>query len=247
MYGGSGLSPAYHPQGGTSPQPQYIFPVENLPGRTPSPLDAPNYAFTPSNFPNITPPPMNIQPAQQQQQQQATASMVVGGTSLLTTGGGGNIQMSHMSVGLSNYMLAQQNWNVANVADDQTAGSFHTAAEASNAMNVGDSAGAGLSSVLDLDSQELTQLDSAELAGLNLFDANLSENLSNNLSLSDIKTDTHHVKEDVAQENMTDSFTRLTTATIDNICNLNNMYKPNIKEWTHTYVIYLKNKKKTYK
>lgn len=240
MYGGSGLSPAYNPQGGTSPQPQYIFPVENLPGRTPSPLDAQNYAYTPSNYPNITPPPMNIPPAQQQQQQ-ATASMV-GGTNILT--GGGNIQMSHMSIGLSNYMLAQQNWNVANVADDQTAGSFHTAAEASNAMNVVDSAGAGLSSVLDLDSQELTQLDSAELAGLNLFDANLSENLSNNLSLSDIKTDTHHVKEDVAQENMTDSFTRLTTATIDNICNLNNMYKPNIKEWTWTHVCYIFKKQK---
>ncbi|GLV39989.1 dorsal [Carabus blaptoides fortunei] len=190
MYGGSGFSPVYNPQGGTSSQPQYLFPVDNLAGRTPSPLDAQNYAFPPSNFPNITPPPpMNIQ---------------------------------------SPAITTSMNWNVANVTDDQ-AGPFNTAAEASNAMNVVDSAGAGLSSVLDLDSQELTQLDSAELAGLNLFDANLSENLSNNLSLSDIKTDTHH-KEDMAQENMTDSFTRLTTATIDNICNLNNMYKPNIKE-----------------
>lgn len=122
--------------------------------------------------------------------------------------------------------MEQHNWNMHAVEEANNI-NFGTAAEASKAMNVDNNA-AGLSSVLDLDSQELTQLHSAELAGLNLFDVNLSENLSNNLSLSDVKADI--TKQEELQENMTDSFTRLTTATIDNICNLNNMYRPNIKD-----------------
>lgn len=124
------------------------------------------------------------------------------------------------------YMIDQQSW-VMGLPEEAINQDFGTAAEASKAMNVIDST-PGLSSVLDLDSQELTQLHSAELASLNLFDVNLSENLSNNLSLSDVKQDI--TKQEDVQENMTDSFTRLTTATIDNICNLNKMYKPNIKD-----------------
>lgn len=86
-----------------------------------------------------------------------------------------------------------------------------------SAMNI-DSA-SGLSSLLDLDSQQLRQinLNSGELATLNMFDTNnLSENLSNNLSLMDAPRN---------DQNMTDSLTRLANTTIENICNLNEMYK----------------------
>lgn len=229
MYG-SNASPMYIAQGGASPQ-QYLFPVDNLPGRTPSPMDTQNNYNFPHpqaqahNFPSTTPP----LPLPLPNMQQLTSNIQIS-----------NIQMSHMSAGLSNYMVAQhkQNWtnvNVANATDEDNSNS-HCNRETtfsntfgSNMVDV-DPNPTGLSSVLNLDSKELlTELNSAELAGLNLYDANLSENLTNNLSLSDIKTDMFK-NDDQAQENMTDSFTRLTTATIDNICNLNSMYKPNIKE-----------------
>lgn len=63
----------------------------------------------------------------------------------------------------------------------------------------------GLSSLLNLDNNEIKQLNSEELASLNCFDTqNLSENLSANLSL-------------VEDANMTDSLTRLANNTIDRI------------------------------
>lgn len=180
------------PQGGTSPQQQYIFPnPENLPGRTPSP----NYNFSPQNFVSVTPPLNNMSPSMPN-----------------------NLPISHMSEGISNYFNTQQNWATPNAV---SVGNNVVQFEATNSMQV-ETTPTGLSSVLDLDSKELRELNSAELAGLNslnLLDANLSENLTNNLSLND-----------VGQESMTDSFTRLTTATINNICNLNDIYKPNIKE-----------------
>lgn len=93
---------------------------------------------------------------------------------------------------------------------------------ASSAMNI--DTPSGLSSLLDLDSQQLElkqiNLNSGELANLNLFDTNnLSEHLSTNLSLTDITMS--------RQDNsMTDSLTRLANNTIDSICQLNDMYKP---------------------
>lgn len=76
----------------------------------------------------------------------------------------------------------------------------------------------GLSSVLDLDSQELQQLNSADLAdGLSVFDNQLSENLTNNLNIIDSNIpDTQQNN----NENMTDSFTRIANSTINEICNL---------------------------
>lgn len=190
---GSNLSPMYNPQGGTSPQQQYIFPNhENLPGRTPSP----NYNFSPQaqNYASVT-PPLNIQNNMSP-----------------------SLPMPHMSEGISNYFNTQQNWATPNAVQSVGTSVNVIQFDATNAMQV-ETTPTGLSSVLDLDSKELKELNSAELAGLNLLDANLSENLTYNLSLND-----------VGQESMTDSFTRLTTATINNICNLNDIYKPNIKE-----------------
>ncbi|XP_043274771.1 embryonic polarity protein dorsal-like isoform X2 [Venturia canescens] len=84
--------------------------------------------------------------------------------------------------------------------------------------------------VLDLDSQQysfdmsLNQLDSAELA---IFGTALSENLSSGLSISDpVKVKGVGGNNGEGNNSMTDSFTRLTTNTIQEICTLNSMYKP---------------------
>ncbi|CAG2053496.1 unnamed protein product [Timema podura] len=99
--------------------------------------------------------------------------------------------------------------------------------------SVAGSVNPGEGSILDLDSHQysLGQLDSAELANLSLFDGNLSENLSSNLTLSEnpppeLKQEQptqqqQQQQNDVQQENMTDSFTRLTTTTLEDICKLN--------------------------
>nr|CAD7410837.1 unnamed protein product [Timema poppensis] len=102
--------------------------------------------------------------------------------------------------------------------------------------SVAGSVNPGEGSILDLDSHQysLGQLDSAELANLSLFDGNLSENLSGNLTLEnpppELKQEQttqqqQQQQNDVQQENMTDSFTRLTTTTLEDICKLNSMYK----------------------
>ncbi|XP_071864541.1 dorsal isoform X2 [Bombus fervidus] len=95
--------------------------------------------------------------------------------------------------------------------------------------------GADVTSVLDMDSRQYSfdlsfnQLDSAELAA---FDTALSENLSSGLSISDstkpetnkeTNTGSSNIEE---SNNMTDSFTRITNNTIQELCTLNNMYKP---------------------
>nr|CAD7261383.1 unnamed protein product [Timema shepardi] len=97
--------------------------------------------------------------------------------------------------------------------------------------SVAGSVNPGEGSILDLDSHQysLGQLDSAELANLSLFDGNLSENLSANLTsenpppeLKQEQTTQQQQQQqnDVQQENMTDSFTRLTTTTLEDIYNI---------------------------
>ena len=98
---------------------------------------------------------------------------------------------------------------------------------------VGGVDGTDVTSVLDMDSQQysfdcLNQLDSAELAA---FGTALSENLSSGLSISDsskpemskgMNAEMSNVEE---SNNMTDSFTRITNSTIQELCTLNSMYK----------------------
>lgn len=183
-----------------SPQP-YMFPNDTVVGRNPSPIDVQqNYNFPSTSFVLNTAntPNTNLNPAINQQVQ--------------------------LNTGMTNFIITPQNWNVQGMEENapNNLNSETFALPEATSMNIVDSTPAGLSSVLDLDSRELTQLNSAELAGyMNLYDGNLSENLSNNLSLSDVRTNA--VQQDENHENMTDSFTRLTTATIDSICNLNNM------------------------
>lgn len=196
VYVAAGLNPMMKSNSGTSPQAQYILPVDTLVRQSPSPLESQQYNF------------------------QATYNLPQASNVL---------QMPSVNAGLTNYMINPQNWNIPNVQPIPEEPHMPTnnlnsdvfGAEAGMAIDGGHT---GLSNILNLDSQELTQLNSAELAGLNAFD--LSENLSNNLSLSDIKVDLP--RQDDGQENMTDSFTRLTNSTIDNLCTLNKMYKPNI-------------------
>lgn len=97
---------------------------------------------------------------------------------------------------------------------------------------VGGVDGTDVTSVLDMDSQQYSfdglNFDSAELAALGTA---LSENLSSGLSISDssksemskgMNAETSNVEE---SNNMTDSFTRITNSTIQELCTLNSMYK----------------------
>ncbi|KAF5308883.1 hypothetical protein FQR65_LT00583 [Abscondita terminalis] len=110
--------------------------------------------------------------------------------------------------------MLPQNWNIMSESQNNLS---------TNAMNI--DAPSGLSSLLDLDSQQMElkqiNLNSGELATLNMFDThNLSENLSHNLSLTDVKLTRQ-------EPNMTDSFTQLANNVINSICQLNDMTKPN--------------------
>ncbi|KAF5302274.1 hypothetical protein FQA39_LY10313 [Lamprigera yunnana] len=117
-----------------------------------------------------------------------------------------------------NHMLPQ-NWNIMT----NSVSVAHNDLGATSVINI--DTPSGLSSLLDLDSQQMElkqiNLNSGELATLNMFDThNLSENLSHNLSLSDMNV----IRNDV---NMTDSFTQLANNVINSICQLNDMSKPN--------------------
>ncbi|XP_029047866.1 proto-oncogene c-Rel-like isoform X3 [Osmia bicornis bicornis] len=100
---------------------------------------------------------------------------------------------------------------------------------------VGGVKGTDVTSVLDMDSQQynfdpsFNQLSSMEFDD---FGTHLSENLSSGLSISDstkvepnigANTEANNVEE---TNNMTDSFTRITNNTIQELCTLNNLYKP---------------------
>lgn len=187
----TGVSPIFNPQGAISPQP-YIFPQDTLLGRTPSPLDVQHTYNTYNQFPNLN----HLQTS--------------------------NIAPSITSQLQNNFLLTNNNWNLPTIQETNTnnlnADAFNLN-EATN-MNIMEMP-TGLSSVLDLDSQELKQLDTGDLAGF-ICEGSLSQSLTNNLSINDNK---NMMKQEENHENMTDSFTRLTTATIDNICNLNSMYK----------------------
>ncbi|XP_053980095.1 proto-oncogene c-Rel isoform X3 [Hylaeus anthracinus] len=92
-----------------------------------------------------------------------------------------------------------------------------------------------VTSLLDMDNQQynfdssLNPLDSAELAA---FGTALSNNLSSGLSISDSnrpeasRGGNPEVVNIEESSNMTDSFTRITNNTIQELCTLNNMFKP---------------------
>lgn len=84
----------------------------------------------------------------------------------------------------------------------------------------------GADNLLDMDVHcnielNLNRLDSKDLAELAVLDGNLSENLSSNLTLYENKNAQKTVS---TGENMTDSLTRLTNSTINELCALNDMY-----------------------
>lgn len=206
---GAGLSPMF--QGATSPQPQYMFPMDTLPRRTPSPADIQiNYNFkSPYNINSV-----GIQPNHQLPNIPPSIT-----------------QMPQMN---SEYLLQPQNWNIPNItmpdkinlhSNDLNA-LYRTAAEASNAINNVDTP-TGLSSVLDLDSNEFRQLNSEDLTGLDIIAQNLPDSFTTHVSLNDGKQNLDN-KQEVVEENMTDSFTTLTKQALESICQLDGSYKPNI-------------------
>lgn len=76
------------------------------------------------------------------------------------------------------------------------------------------------SNILDLDNQPHFSLDSGDLVSMGLIAPDLSENLSNSLTLSENKQQPHQAKDVDLTENMTDSFTSLTKeiSTLNDMC-----------------------------
>ncbi|KOC69051.1 hypothetical protein WH47_09608 [Habropoda laboriosa] len=207
---GSGSFPLYS-MGTTSPQPQSSMQTlrpQLSPGRTPSPME-----FSPYN-------PALIQ-SQLSPQYQSASSHIVQQPSAGTHAA----QYPYVH----NTLQAQlQEQLVLNRMTSNYQDGLHPLTNTGSAVE-----GADVTSVLDMDSQQysfdlsLNQLDSAELAA---FGTALSENLSSGLSISDsIKPETskgvNAEASNMEENNMTDSFTRITNNTIQELCNLNSMYK----------------------
>ncbi|XP_076672034.1 dorsal isoform X3 [Andrena cerasifolii] len=195
--------------GTTSPQPQSSMQTlrpQVSPGRTPSPME-----YSPYN--------QSLIQSQLSPQYQPTGGHVVQLPSVTT-----QVQQQFPYVRNTLQTQPQQqlvlNRVTSNYQELQTLG------------NAGGVDGTDVTSVLDMDSQQYSfdglNFDSAELAA---FGTALSENLSSGLSISDssksemskgMNAEMSNVEE---SNNMTDSFTRITNSTIQELCTLNSMYK----------------------
>ncbi|XP_076629054.1 dorsal isoform X2 [Colletes latitarsis] len=215
-YGGavaSGGSFPLYSIGTTSPQSQSTMQTlrpQVSPGRTPSPME---YRYNaPLVHPQLSP------------QYQPTNSHVMQPPST-----GTQIQQQYLYVHNTLHAQSQEQLILNNVISNYQDG-LQTLNDTAGGIEATDA-----TSVLDMDSQQysfdssLNQLDSAELAA---FGTALSENLSSGLSISDTNkpgtskganTEVSNVEE---SSNMTDSFTRITNSTIQELCTLNSMYKP---------------------
>ncbi|XP_048505486.1 WD repeat-containing protein AAC3-like [Athalia rosae] len=224
-----GFSPHYRvEQGSPSPQPSVsLQPYGGIcgqpsPGRTPSPIQY-TAPLGVTQY-NILPTHLQHQQQQQQQQQQQLQQQY----SIPP-------QFQHTQ----QHQFAMQPQMMLNRVNQEQAESAFLPLD-NPGIQMPMEGSAGVSSMLNLDNQQcnfelgsLNQLDSADLA---MFDDNLSQNLSSNLSLSDIRISQVEASRTTITEpvnmgggngnNMTDSFTRLTTNTIQDICSLNNMYNP---------------------
>ncbi|KAK2580701.1 hypothetical protein KPH14_011331 [Odynerus spinipes] len=199
LYGGSIASPgslSLYSVDATSPQPNMqTLRPQVSPGRTPSPMEYNPY----------TPPLM--QPQLSPQYQPSSSNMTQ------PPSVGLNVQQQYQFLqqnnphGSEQLMLNQvtSEHDVANLL------SIHNAGNLQYSFDLG-----------------LNQLDLAEIAD---FGTTLSENLSSGLSISEStkpETNEHANLEAHGMEesnNMTDSFTKLTNTTIQELRNLNNMYK----------------------
>ncbi|CAK9794865.1 Embryonic polarity protein dorsal [Anthophora quadrimaculata] len=213
-YGGGAVGGSFQLYSmGTSPQPQSSMQTlrpQLSPGRTPSPMEYSLYN------------PALIQ-SQLSPQYQSTSSHIVQQPSTAThVVGTAQFPYVHNTLQVQLQEQLVSNRMTSNYQDG-----LHL-------LNNAGGVGADVTSVLDMDSQQynfdltLNQLDSAELAA---FGTALSENLSSGLSISDsIKTETskggNAEASNVEESNMTDSFTKITNNTIQELCNLNSMYKP---------------------
>ncbi|XP_012283784.1 proto-oncogene c-Rel isoform X2 [Orussus abietinus] len=211
-YGGGiaagGASPLY-PIATTSPQPsssmQTLRP-QSSPGRTPSPMEYTSY---------------NI-PLQQQnlpfQHLPTSQSLTLPSTSTQ------HPQLSY---------IPQQSQSIEQMGLNRVSSAQHAAFQP---LNPGRAEGATADvGVLGLDNQQynfdmsLNPLDSAELRELALFGTALSENLSSGLSISDpVKPEQGReaAESNTGGNEMSDSFLKLTNTTIQELCTLNNIYKP---------------------
>ncbi|XP_076173751.1 dorsal isoform X4 [Ptiloglossa arizonensis] len=214
-YGGSiggGGSFSLYSIGKTSPQPQSTMQAlrpQVSPGRTPSPMEYSSYN-TPLVQSQLSP---QYQPTNSHIMQQASAETDIQ-------------QFSYVHNTL--HPQSQEPLILNRVTSDYQEG-------LQTLNNAGGGEATDVTSVLDMDSQQysfdlsLNQLDSAELAA---FGTALSENLSSGLSISDSnkpgmsKGTNPEVSNTEESNNMTDSFTRITNSTIQELCTLNSMYKP---------------------
>lgn len=108
---------------------------------------------------------------------------------------------------ISNVM--HQNWNIATTSTVAIAAAAAAANMHPNISEMNIDSASGLSSLLDLDSQQLRQIN-LNSDDLHMFDTNnLSENLSNNLLLTDEPRN--------IDQNMSDSLTRLANNAFENM------------------------------
>ncbi|GAB0089147.1 Embryonic polarity protein dorsal [Sergentomyia squamirostris] len=209
----------------------YQFPgTYRNPQTTPSPQPlSPATPGTPAYImPNILPTPFN----QQQQQHAADAAT----------------NYNNLQFNAENYVNPFQNqvafqtpqqpapqWNVLSTTRNNQLNNLSLLTPAPQPPSAaepvpfnGDSA-SNLNLLMDMDSQQLTQLNSAELSGLSLsfLDGHFSATTGPEAAAA-VKQEAAS-RMDAEQDNMTDSFTRLTTSAINEITNNhgNNLYNRN--------------------
>ncbi|XP_017781152.1 PREDICTED: putative transcription factor p65 homolog isoform X2 [Nicrophorus vespilloides] len=167
-----------YPTSSMSPQQMYSMPVHVNLGPTPPPVELQQFI----NYP----PNNNLNPGGLPQ----TIGSIAGGSSMPSASG---------------VLPSMNSWNIPSSMQPPMQPTNVVDLEAGTRMSM-----SGLSSLLDLDSQQMElrqiNLNSGELGDLGTN--NLSENFTQNLSLSDMPR----------VDNMTDSLTRLAQTTYDKMC-----------------------------
>ncbi|KAL2733736.1 proto-oncogene c-Rel-like isoform X6 [Vespula squamosa] len=203
-----------HPMG-TSPQPQsnvQMLRPQLSPGRTPSPMEYNPYA-SPVMQPQLSP---QYQPSSSNMTQQPSVGIHVPQQCPFLQEN--NLQDADQLITLNKVTSEQQNTGLQPIYNDD------------NLEKIDVATGLGI------DGQQYfnLSLNSADLAEFPVFDTTFSTNLLSGLSISE------YTKDDGASENvnleancvednniMTDSYTNLTKNTIQELYNLNDIYKPN--------------------
>ncbi|KAL2722145.1 proto-oncogene c-Rel-like isoform X6 [Vespula maculifrons] len=197
---------------GTSPQPQsnvQTLRPQLSPGRTPSPMEYNPYS-SPVMQPQLSP---QYQPSSSNVTQQPSIGIHVPQQySFLQN----NLQDAEQLIALNKITSEQQNTGLQPIYNDD------------NLAKIDVATGLGIDGQQYFD----LNLNSADLAEFPVFDTTLSTNLLSGLSISEYTKDeaSEHanLEANCVEDNniMTDSYTNLTKNTIQELCSLNDIYKP---------------------